>query len=210
MPETVTALIPQEKPPALEAPPSAKTTQPEPQQPTPEPALESSPAPTPIPRLAEPMPKPMTSLKPLPDLEQLLRSSTHAAADVARETRVKQRPDVARGNVVWLNMKHDLLFSFFARFKKGIYGVWNYPRESVERGEEGTLLLEIIVNRNGSIDDVNLLSGSEYERLNREAIAAVFKAAPYGKLPDSYPEEQLRIRAYFHYQLGSRPQIFGR
>ena len=157
-----------------------------------------------------PKPEPQPEPRPLPDLQQLLQSSTHAAADIARETRVKHRPDVARGEAVWLNMKEDLLFSFFSRFRKGIYGVWNYPQESIERREQGTALLEIIINRDGSVEDVNLLSGSEFERLNREAIAAVFKAAPYGKLPDSYPNEQLRIKAYFHYQLGSRPQIFGR
>ncbi|MFA6686009.1 MAG: TonB family protein [Desulfuromonas sp.] len=168
------------------------------------------------PPLEEALPKPepeadaQPSTRPMPKLEQLLRSSTHAAADIARETRIKQRPDVARGEAVWLNMKHDLLFSFFARFKKGVYAVWNYPHESIQRGEQGTALLEIIINRDGSVEDVNLLNGSEFERLNREAIAAVIKGGPYGKLPDSYPEEQLRIKAYFHYQLGGRQEIFGK
>ncbi|MDD2558204.1 MAG: TonB family protein [Desulfuromonadaceae bacterium] len=155
-------------------------------------------------------PKPQPETRPMPDLQQLLQSSTHAAADIARETRVKHRPDVAPGEAVWLNMREDRLFSFFNRFRSGIYGVWNYPQESIERREQGTALLEIIINRDGSVEDVNLLSGSEFERLNREAIAAVFKAAPYGKLPDSYPEEQLRIKAYFHYQLGGAMRIFGR
>lgn len=155
-------------------------------------------------------PQPEQPTNPMPNLQRLLQSSNHAAADIARETRVKHRPDVARGEAVWLNMKDDLLFSFFSRFKKGIYAVWNYPQQSVQRGEQGTALLEIIVNRDGSIEDVNLLSGAEFERLNREAIAAVFKAGPYGKLPDSWPEEQLRIKAYFHYQLGSNLRIFGK
>ncbi|MCA1797294.1 MAG: energy transducer TonB [Desulfuromonadaceae bacterium] len=154
--------------------------------------------------------QPEPEVKPMPNLERLLQSSNHAAADIARETRVKHRPDVARGEAVWLNMKHDLLFSFFSRFKKGIYGVWNYPHESAQRGEQGTALLEIIINRDGSVNDVNLLNGTEFERLNREAIAAVFKAGPYGKLPASYPEEQLRIKAYFHYQLGGGKRIFGK
>jgi protein TonB len=159
----------------------------------------------------EPQAKPIT--ESVPSLRDLLQSSNHAAANIARETRIKHRPDVARGEAVWLNMKHDLLFSFFSRFKKGIYGVWNYPHESAQRGEQGTVLLEIIVNRDGSIEDVNILNGSEYERLNREAIAAVFKAAPFGKLPESWPEEQLRIKAYFLYQLGGRDRpldIFGK
>ncbi len=190
----------------VEAPEAEVEVEPTPletaQQPEPEPAIEQ-----PADDAFRPKPQPET--KPLPDLQKLLQSSTHAAADIARETRVKHRPDVARGEAVWLNMKEDRLFSFFNRFSNGIYGVWNYPQESIERREQGTALLEVIINRDGSVEDVNLLSGSEFERLNREAIAAVFKASPYGKLPDSYPEEQLRIKAYFHYQLGSGLRIFG-
>lgn len=193
----------------VEAPEAEVQTEPTPpetaHQPEPEPAIEQ-----PVGEELKPKLKPQPETSPMPDLQQLLQSSTHAAADIARETRVKHRPDVARGEAVWLNMKEDRLFSFFNRFSKGIYAVWNYPQESIERREQGTALLEVIINRDGSVEDVNLLSGSEFERLNREAIAAVFKAAPYGKLPDSYPEEQLRIKAYFHYQLGRRPQIFGR
>jgi len=203
----------QEKPATQETSPEEtqeqpeEQTQPERTEPQPEPEADAAPRKQQN-EAREPQPEPST--EPMPKLEQLLRSSNHAAADIARETRVKYRPDVARGETVWLNMKHDLLFSFFSRFKKGIYGVWNYPHESVQRGEQGTALLEIIVNRDGSIEDVNLLSGSEYERLNREAIAAVFKAGPYGKLPESWPEEQLHIKAYFHYQLGGRKEIFGK
>lgn len=195
MPQMETQKQPQEQPQPEETAPASK------------PEAENEPAKQKEETL-EPQSQPRT--EPMPKLEQLLQSSNHAAADIARETRVKHRPDVARGEAVWLNMKHDLLFSFFARFKKGIYAVWNYPHESTQRGEQGTALLEIIINRDGSIEDVNLLSGTEFERLNREAIAAVFKAAPYGNLPDSYPEEQLRIKAYFHYQIGGGKRIFGK
>jgi protein TonB len=203
----------QEQPEAEESSPEKMPKQPEEQeqpeeeQPDPEPETDEN--------LKEKPEEPQESqvqpsAKPMPKLERLLQSSNHAAADIARDTRVKHRPDVARGEAVWLNMKHDLLFSFFSRFKKGIYAVWNYPHESVQRGEQGTALLEIIINRDGSVEDVNLLSGSEYEHLNREAIAAVFKASPYGALPESYSDEQLRIKAYFHYQLGGSPRIFGK
>jgi protein TonB len=206
----------QQMPDARETAPEKEQDEPEEQTPPEEAETESEPETEDEPvkqmeQAREPQPEP--TAEPAPRLKDLLRSSNHAAADIARETRIKHRPDVARGEAVWLNMKHDLLFSFFSRFRKGIYGVWNYPHESAQRGEQGTALLEIIVNRDGSIEDVNLLNGSEYERLNREAIAAVFKAAPFGKLPDSWPEEQLRIKAYFHYQIGGRDKpldIFGK
>ncbi|MFO7831352.1 MAG: TonB family protein [Desulfuromonadaceae bacterium] len=214
---SVPQIAAQEEPDTQETSPEETQEQPEeqaqPEETEPQPEPEPEPETDAEPReqqdeAREPQPEPST--EPMPKMEQLLQSSNHAAADIARETRVKHRPDVARGEAVWLNMKHDLLFSFFSRFKKGIYGVWNYPHESVQRGEQGTALLEIIINRDGSVEDVNLLSGAEFERLNREAIAAVFKAGPYGSLPESYPEEKLRIKAYFHYQLGGKTQIYGK
>ncbi|MDD3802290.1 MAG: energy transducer TonB [Desulfuromonas thiophila] len=150
----------------------------------------------------------------LPSLDQLLNTGLQAAADVARDSQVKARPDVARGETVWLNMEHDLLYSFFARFRKSIYAVWNYPQESIERGQQGRALLKIIINRDGNLEDVEVVDGAPYERLNREAIAAVIKAAPYGTLPASYPGDQITIMAYFEYSLMGGPRdgraLFGR
>ncbi|MBN2645436.1 MAG: TonB family protein [Desulfuromonadaceae bacterium] len=145
---------------------------------------------------------PSKKKEPLPTLEQLLQSANHAAADIARDTRIKKRDDVAKGEVVWLNMQEDRLFSFFTYFTKSIYGVWNYPQQAIEQKQQGVALLKIVINRDGSVEDVDLVDGSPFELLNREAIAAVFKGGPYIPLPASYPDDQLTIMANFEYQLG--------
>lgn len=145
----------------------------------------------------------------LPTLKELFQSGKNAAADIARSTQIKQRPNIENGDETLLNMRQDKLFSFFNRFKKGIYSVWNYPEESIKRRQQGFSLLKIIINRDGSVDDVKIISASGHERLDREAIAAIFKGQPYGKLPQSYPDEQLTINAYFEYTLGrSKPRIY--
>ncbi|MDY0189567.1 MAG: TonB family protein [Desulfuromonas sp.] len=150
-----------------------------------------------------------TPQPPLPTLEQLLNSSATAAADVARSAQSKLRPDVENGDALILNMEKDKLFSFFSRFKKGVYNVWNYPQEAIDKRQQGLALLKIVVNRDGTIDDVDLIRGSGFERLDREAIAAIFKGQPYGALPPDYPDAQLTINAYFEYILGqSKPNIY--
>ncbi|MDY0251481.1 MAG: TonB family protein, partial [Pseudomonas sp.] len=150
----------------------------------------------------------------LPSLDQLLNTGLQAAADVARDSRIKERHDVERGETVWLNMEHDLLFSFFARLRSGIMNNWNYPQESIERGEQGRLQVKIVINRDGSVESADYINGAPYERLNREAIAAVYKGAPYGTLPASYPGDQITIMAYFEYSLMGGPRdgraLFGR
>lgn len=150
-----------------------------------------------------------TPIPTLPNLEQLMNASATAAADIARSAQNKLRPDVENGDELLLNMRKDKLFSFFSRFKKGVYNVWNYPQESIDKRQQGVAFLKIIVNRDGTIEDVNLIRDSGFERLDREAIAAIFKGQPYGALPPDYPDAQLTINAYFEYILGqSRPNIY--
>ena len=152
---------------------------------------------------------PATQPKALPTLRELFQAGDNAAADIARSNQTKQRTNIENGDETLLNMRQDKLFSFFNRFKKGIYSVWNYPQESIARRQQGLALLKIIINRDGSVDDVKLISASGHERLDREAIAAIFKGQPYGALPQSYPDDQLTINAYFEYTLGrSRPKIY--
>ncbi len=149
--------------------------------------------------------------KPLPSLDQLLQTANNAAANITQRAQTKARPDVEPGDDLLLNMREDKLFSFFSRFKKQIYGVWNYPEEAMRKRQQGVALLKVIINRDGSVEDVDLISASGFERLDREAIAAIFKGGPYGALPDSYPEDQLTIMAYFEYILGQRlPNIYRR
>jgi len=152
---------------------------------------------------------PVNQPEELPTLKDLFQTGVNAAADIARSKQTKQRPNIENGDKLLLNMEQDKLFSFFNRFKKGIYGVWNYPEESIKKKQQGIVLIKIIINRDGTVEDVKVLSGAEHGRLNNEAIAAIIKGQPYGALPDSYEEDQLTIHAYFEYILGQRqPNIY--
>lgn len=115
----------------------------------------------------------------------------------------KERKDVEKGDVVWLDTEKDLLASFFKRFRDNIYQVWNYPRAAAERGEAGVCLLKIVINQDGSVENAELLQSSGYPTLDREAVAAVYRGASYGNLPSSYPKDQLTIMAYFQYRISS-------
>lgn len=152
--------------------------------------------------------RPINQPEELPTLKDLFQTGVNAAADIAQGAQTKQRPNIENGDELLLNMKQDKLFSFFNRFKKGIYSVWNYPEESIRKRQQGVSLLKITINKDGTIDDVELVSGSGFERLDREAIAAIFKGQPYGALPDSYEDDQLTIHAYFEYISGQRQNIY--
>ncbi len=145
--------------------------------------------------------------EPLPDMRTLIASANKAVENLAdrkmEEWRQKYREDVETGGTTWLDMEKDILISFFQRFRNNIYGVWGYPRSSVERREEGTSLLKITINRDGSVKGVQLMESSGYDALDHEAIEAVKKGASYGPLPRAYQEETLSIFAFFRYNLST-------
>lgn len=160
--------------------------------------------------------KPLDQVEPVPPRptrDQLFPSPDRLAEIVqgqqADRDRIRQRDDTEIGDEIWLNLQHDRLVSFFRRFHDRIERVWNYPVEAAKNGVEGTLELLIIVDKDGQLIDVDLRSTSGSDLLDFEAIQAVYRAAPFGPLGRHYPHDELRIRAYFRYQITGR-YIFGR
>lgn len=143
--------------------------------------------------------------KPRPDLKTLMAATNLAAQNVAEqqidEWRRKYRADVEEGDAVWLDTEKDILISFFQRFRNNIYGVWNYPARAAERRQEGTCLLKVTVNRDGTVQTIRLMESSGHGALDDEAIAAVRKGAPYGHLPRAYKGDSLNIFAFFQYNI---------
>ena len=61
----------------------------------------------------------------------------------------------------------------------------SYPSRARKKGYEGTVLLEVLVNRNGTVDDLRILASSGYAILDSSAVESVktwsFKPAKKGK-----------------------------
>ncbi len=167
----------------------------------------------------EPPPqKPSTEQKKidlnLPQIKDLtqLAPTTLARLDQQQSKRVKERPEIAlKDDEIWLNLQQmdNKLLSFFRRFTDRIDAVWNYPVEASSRGIEGTLLVKIVVNKKGELIDVLPLQSSGSDILDNEVKLAIYRAAPFGDLPNYYPHDQLKIYAHFQYKLSLRT-IYGR
>lgn len=168
-------------------------------------------APQPQPKATE---KPTPGARPVPDPSAInLNLAQTTRSRYQQEWRRKYRKEVEEGDAVWLDTEKDILLSFFDRFRRNIYNVWNYPTQAVRSREQGICLLEIIINRDGSVDSVKLKEPSGYPTLDREAVAAVYRGASYGQLPSAYGEDKLKIMAFFQYRLSLSGQrggdIFG-
>ena len=188
------------RPAQTAAPKAVRKPRPAPQPPPPRPAETGPPPETAAPaREAPPAPT-----EEVPDLQSLLQLPQTTVARLEQQWRQKYRPDVEKGDTYWLDTEKDILISFFQRFRNHIYGVWNYPAAARERGEEGTCLLKVTVNRDGTLEKVQLMESSGTRALDEEAMAAVRKGSPYGPLARAYEGDKLSIFVFFQYNLVGR------
>lgn len=105
-------------------------------------------------------------------------------------------------DTVDLNTAEFRYFSYFAKLKEKIEQVWNYPEASRLNGEQGSLFLVFTIRRDGSLEDIKLISPSGYARLDDEAIRAIRVASPFSPFPKSWGGlERLNIRAEFRYEI---------
>lgn len=74
-----------------------------------------------------------------------------------------------------------------------VYNFISYPSIAQRRGREGSLRLKVNIDREGNIEEISTLEESDYGELNREAIRAVEKAAPFQPPPLSEDEDLFEL-----------------
>ena len=92
---------------------------------------------------------------------------------------------------------------YLRMLKERIESIWKYPREASERGISGDLYLVISINRDGSLDDIELLRTSGFVDLDESAMNALKKAFPWASLPEDYKGDKLKITGHFIYVYGN-------
>jgi len=76
-----------------------------------------------------------------------------------------------------------------------------YPRISLQRNQEGSMRIALVINRDGSIASMAWVEESKHDRLNSEAWDAVKRAAPFPPLPDSLPGRSFEFTAPISFEM---------
>ncbi len=66
---------------------------------------------------------------------------------------------------------------------KKIRSKTKYPQRALDRGQAGNVRVAIVIDRQGNILSTNILESSKFDLLNKEAIEAVKRSAPFPPLP---------------------------
>ncbi|CAM5789355.1 energy transducer TonB [Castellaniella caeni] len=165
-PEPIPGEQPEPEPepePVVDTPEPEAITQPPPPPPKPKPKPEPKPKPKPRPR-----PEPKVSAKPAPQPTPSTASQVASAAGGSQQSaasqgeRTAQDPDRPRtiGRVDYLGRRPNPA----------------YPRLSQRRGEQGRVVLRVLISPEGRVAHVKVQKSSGYERLDDAAVLAMQSA----------------------------------
>lgn len=62
-----------------------------------------------------------------------------------------------------------------------------YPRRALDKNQEGSVRISIIIDREGNIKNMTWLEESEHSTLNKEAWRAISRSAPFPAMPAAIP-----------------------
>lgn len=111
-----------------------------------------------------------------------------------------------KGGVVEISLdaRESKYISYFKKIRDKIYLVWRYPPEAAASGIQGTVGIYFVINRSGEVVEAVITDSSGFTILDKTALNAIYRAAPFGPFPSDWPEKELRIRARFIYTIYSR------
>ncbi|MBV9653573.1 MAG: energy transducer TonB [Acetobacteraceae bacterium] len=206
-PETALATPPEPPPPPLETPPMpepAPVPAPAPAQPKPPPAARPPPRPRPPAREAERPPRPSTDF---PAPMKFSFGAPRTPSPLERAFSTYQPGRVARG---------DEALGQFAKVTKGqvdadwmsdLHRWWlehrYYPEQAAMAGEDGTVKIQIQVDRYGRVHFVDLEGRSGSQWLDMAA-QAVFRGANLPPFPPGTRDDQITVDLTINYILVRR------
>nr|WP_010132678.1 TonB family protein [Microbulbifer agarilyticus] len=76
-----------------------------------------------------------------------------------------------------------------------------YPKRAQDRGQEGSVRLNVVIDSRGNVTSVSTVQESRYSSLNREALEAVERAGPYPATPAQLKMEEYRFSVPITFRL---------
>ena len=150
-----------------------------------------SPKKTRIPR-AEAQPAPEATAPALPSAADLINRSMEIAslsAQVAASAEAySERP---RQKIISASTQEFKYASYMEAWRAKVerIGNLNYPDEAKRTNLSGSLVLDVALNADGSINNIALRRSSGQAILDEAAIGIVKLAAPYGRFPDDIKKD---------------------
>ena len=87
---------------------------------------------------------------------------------------------------------------------KKVFSKTRYPARALERGQEGSVRVAVVIDRNGNILSTSVLEESRYSLLNKEAQEAINRAAPFPAMPAALSGSRFEFTVPIRFTLPKR------
>lgn len=116
--------------------------------------------------------------------------------------------DEPRERFVAVDTQEALFAEYLAHWRDRIERMGNlhYPDEARREGLEGSLVLEVAINSNGTIRDLDILRPSPHRLLDRSALRILRLASPFDPFPDELARETDSLRFIYEWRFGSESE----
>ncbi|MCS3903236.1 protein TonB [Methylohalomonas lacus] len=195
-----------EAPAEIKQPPEPQQTdpEPEPQQPT-----ESEQPPEPSKPEAEVAEVPDEPEQPTPSASELVNKSLEMASLNAEiQRKMKARAERPKRTFISASTKEYKYASYMEAWRTKVerIGNLNYPEEARKRGLTGSLILDVALKPDGSVDEITIRRSSGTKLLDDAAIRIVELAAPFAPFPDNIRKDTdiLHITRTWQFMQGNR------
>ncbi|MBB6521390.1 TonB family protein [Pseudoteredinibacter isoporae] len=90
---------------------------------------------------------------------------------------------------------------YHSKLVKWAYQHVKYPKRAIVREQQGSVQLELVVDRNGDVRNIEILEASKYATLNRASQRAIEDASPFPPMPETMSQEEFRFTLPIVYRL---------
>ena len=93
--------------------------------------------------------------------------------------------------------------SYFSELSAKLARYKRYPSRARKLHEEGTVVLFIVVKRNGTVIESYISQSSGYSKLDKAVLSMLKKASPLPAFPEEMKQEQLSINIPIDFKLNN-------
>lgn len=89
----------------------------------------------------------------------------------------------SRRSWLWLNRPEKPYAHYFLKIYRKVHPLWSFPKHLEIQMEQGDVLIQFTILHDGSVEDIRIRKSSGYDQFDKNIIAAIRKAAPFGPIP---------------------------
>ncbi len=95
----------------------------------------------------------------------------------------------------------EIISDYISKVRYRIEKEKRYPKKSLIRKEEGTVMVSFLLNSSGSLLSAEVFSSSGFEGLDDAAIETVMGASPYPPFPKRLKRDRLSLKVPIKYEI---------